>query len=240
MADFSDTEEVFKWKHFSGEIIVWAIRWYCQFAVSYRDLVIMAKERGVPIVHTTMMRWVHMYAPSLKKRLKRFLKISNDSWRIDETYIKVKGVWHYLYRAVDSEGKTLDWMLSKERNQKAAEAFLKQTLGNDHCTAPRIVGVDKNPAYPPAFKAVKKLGLIPKKTELRQAKYLNNIIEQDHRFPKRRIRYSQWLQTFETAQKTISGYESMHMLRKGQVIGIGKKDFISQKIFIEKLFGIAA
>ena len=95
------------------------------------------------------------------------------------------------------------------------------------------VGVDKNPAYPPAFKAIKDNGLIPETTELRQVKYLNNVLEQDHRFCKRRIRYSQWLQTFGTAEATIAGYESMHMIRKGQVKGIERKDALSQKMFIE-------
>ncbi|MEM7175960.1 MAG: DDE-type integrase/transposase/recombinase [Chlamydiota bacterium] len=121
-------------------------------------------------------------------------------------------------------------------NQK----FFKQTLANDHCTPPRVVGVDKNAAYPPAFEAIKKSGSIPEATELRQVKYLNNVIEQDHRFSKRRIRYSQWLQTFETAKATISGYESMHMIRKNQVKGIGGKGFLIQKKFIEELFGVAA
>ena len=240
MAIPPDAEDIFKWKHFSREIIIWAVRWYCQFALSYRDLVIMAKERGIDIAHTTMMRWVHTYAPLLKKRLKKFLKASNDSWRVDETYIKVKGKWNYLYRAVDSEGNTLDWMLSKKRNKEAAEEFFKQTLANDHCTSPRVAGVDKNAAYPPAFEAIKKSELISKEADLRQVKYLNNIIEQDHRFSKKRICYSQWLQTFETAQATISGYESMHMIRKSQVKDVGGKDFLVQKKFIEKLFGLAA
>jgi len=230
----------FKWKQFSHDIILWSVRWYCQFALTYRDLVMMMEERGLSASHTTIMRWVHQYATEIKKRLKKFLKTSNDSYRIDETYIKVKGVWHYLYRAVDSEGNTLDWMLSEKRNQEAAEKFFKQLLSNNHCLVPRVMNFDKNAAYPPAFKTIKDNGLVPEATELRQVKYLNNIVEQDHRFSKRRIVYSQWLQTFETAEATISGYESMHMIRKGQVEGVGKKDIVAQKKFINDLFGIAA
>ena len=98
----------FKWKQFSHDIILWSVRWYCQFALTYRDLVMMMEERGLSASHTTIMRWVHQYATEIKKRLKKFLKTSNDSYRIDETYIRVKGVWHYLYRAVDSEGSTLE------------------------------------------------------------------------------------------------------------------------------------
>ena len=240
MSDSEIHDDPFKWKHFSEEIILWTVRWYCEFALTYRDLVIMMAERGHSACHTTIMRWVHQYAVEFKKRLKKFLKMSNDSYRIDETYIKVKGKWHYLYRAVDSKGNTLDWMLSETRNKEAAEKFFRQVLINDHCSSPRVMDVDKNAAYPPAFKVIKDEELVSGACELRQIKYLNNIIEQDHRFSKRRIWYSQWLQTFETAQATISGYESMHMIRKGQVEGIGKKDFVSQKIFIDKLFGITA
>jgi transposase-like protein len=236
----ASNDNQFKWKHFSREIILCAVRWYCQFALSYRDLVIIMEERGIPVSHTTIMRWVHQYAVEIKKRLKKFLKMSNDSYRVDETYIKVKGRWHYLYRAIDSEGNTLDWMLSKTRSEEAAEKFFRQVLSNDHCSDPRVISVDKNPSYPPAFKTIKDEGLISEKSELRQIKYLNNVIEQDHRFSKRRIRYSQWLQTFETAEATISGYESIHLIRKGQIKGVERGDFISQKNFIENLFGIAA
>ena len=131
-------------------------------------------------------------------------------------------------------------MLSKERNKEAAEEFFKETLDNDHVSPPRVIGVDKNAAYPPAFDSIKKAKLIPKNCELRQVKYLNNIIEQDHRSPKRKIRHSQWFQRFETAQATISRYESMYMIHKNQVEGIGSKDFLAQKKFIEEVFGIAA
>ena len=234
------SDNPFKWKHFSQEIILWAVRWYCQFALTYRDLVMMMEERGLSACHTTLMRWVHQYAVEFKKRLKKFLKVSNDSYRVDETYVKVKGKWHYLYRAIDSEGNTLDWMLSETRNEEAAEKFFRQMLSNDHCTTPRVIGVDKNASYPPAFKTIKDEGLIPEACELRPVKYLNNVIEQDHRFPKKRIKYSQWFQTFKTADATISGYESMHMIYKGQIKGVGGKDILSQKKFIEDLFGIAA
>jgi transposase, IS6 family len=166
--------------------------------------------------------------------------MSNDSYRFDETYIKVKGKWHYLYRAIDSEGNTLDWMLSVNRNEQATEKFFKQVLSNEHCSDPRIISIDKNPSYPSAFKCIKDEGLISKTPQLQQVKYLNNIIEQDHRFSKRRIRYSQWLQTFKTAEATIADYESIHIIRKGQINGVEKGDFVSQKKFIENLFGMAA
>jgi transposase-like protein len=230
----------FKYKHFEGEVILWAVRWYCQFALSYRDLVIMAAERGLKLSHTTPMRWVHEYAPKLAKKLKPYLKRSNDSIRLDETYIKIKGVWKYLYRAVDSYGNTLDWMLSTKRDKKAAKRFFKKMLGNVHCTSPRVINTDKAKAFPPAIEESKVEGVIPEQTIHRSQKYLNNRMEQDHRPTKRRVRQSQWFQSFHTAKWTIDGYEAMHMLRKGQVKRLAPDDVRANVKFIESLFGIAA
>jgi transposase-like protein len=230
----------FKWKHFQASIILWAVRWYSRFAISYRDLVIMAKERGLSITHTTLMRWVHEYAPKLAKKVKPHLKSSNDSYRVDETYIKIKGNWQYLYRAVDSTGNTLDWMLSRYRNESAAKRFFKKIISNPHCKVPRVINVDKAKAFPPAFAACQAEELIPKNTKLRRQKYLNNIQEQDHRFIKRRVRQSQWFQSFNTARKTIDGYEAMHMIRKGQVKNVNKGNVIAEIQFINNLFAVAA
>jgi len=230
----------FKHKQFKAAIILWAVRWYCQFALSYRDLVMMAEERGLCLVHTTVMRWVHEYAPQLEKKIKPYLKKSNESYRIDETYIKIKGVWHYLYRAVDSKGNTLDWMLSKNRDKKAAKKFFKKILRNPYCRKPRVINVDKAKAFPPAFKELQIENIISADTQFRQQKYLNNVQEQDHRFIKRRVRHSQWFQSFATAKRTIAGYETMHILRKGQVKNIKANDVQAQIKFIHHLFGIAA
>ena len=230
----------FKYKHFEGAVILWAVRWYGQFAISYRDLVIMAAERGLKVSHTTPMRWVHEYAPKLAKKIKPHLKRSNDSYRIDETYIKVKGVWKYLYRAVDSAGNTLDWMLSANRDKKAAKRFFIKVLSNAHCTSPRVINTDKALAFPPAFEEAKSDHIIPETTKHRRQKYLNNIQEQDHRPTKRRVRQSQWFQSFHTAKWTIDGYETMHMLRKGQVKRLAPGDVRANVAFIESLFGIAA
>ena len=230
----------FKYKHFEGAVILWAVRWYGQFAISYRDLVIMAAERGLKVSHTTPMRWVHEYAPKLAKKIKPHLKRSNDSYRVDETYIKIKGVWKYLYRAIDSSGDTLDWMLSAKRDKQAAKRFFKKLLGNLHCTKPRVINTDKAKAFPPAFAEAKEEGILPIETKHRSQKYLNNRQEQDHRPTKRRVRQSQWFQSFHTAKWTIDGYESMHMLRKGQVKRLAPEDVRANVQFIESLFGIAA
>jgi len=236
----SQTAKEFKYKQFEGEVILWAVRWYCQFAISYRDLVIMAEERGLSVSHTTVMRWVHEYAPKLEKKIKHYIKKSGDSYRIDETYIKIKGTWRYLYRAIDSHGNTLDWVLSVYRNKKAAKKFFKKILANKYCSAPRVINVDKAKAFPPAFEESQAENVISISTKFRQQKYMNNIQEQDHRFTKRRVRQSQWFQSFHTAKCTIAGYETMHMIRKGQVKNMAANNVQAQVTFINKLFGLAA
>ena len=174
----------FKWKHFVGEIILLNVRWYLKYPLSYRNLEEMMAERGVKVDHTTIMRWVHQYSPEIEKKVRRYIKPTNDFWRMDETYIRVKGGWKYLYRAVDSNGNIIDFMLSAKRNKKAAKRFLKKALGSKHNQIPRAITVDKNPPYPPAVNELKNDRILPKKVSLRQIKYLNNIVEQDHRYYK--------------------------------------------------------
>ena len=177
----------FKWKHYEGEIILLNVRWYSKYALSYRNLEEMMAERGVEVDHTTIMRWVHQYAPKIEKKVRRYLRPTNDSWRVDETYIKVKVDWKYFYRAVDSNGDTIDFMLSAKRNKKAAKRFFKKALSSNHNQIPRVITVDKNPAYPSAVNELKNNKILPKNVGIRQIKYLNNIIEQDHRSIKRII-----------------------------------------------------
>ena len=138
-------ENLFKWKHYQPNIILLTVRWYLRYNLSFRDLVEMMEERGLSIAHTTIMRWVHQYRP---EKVRRHLKTTNDSWRVDETYVKVKGQWIYLYRAVDSEGNTIDFYLSESRNKQAAKRFFKKALAASHICKPRIITVDKKPAYP--------------------------------------------------------------------------------------------
>ena len=143
------------------------------------------------------------YAPELDKRIRPPKQLTNDSWRVDETYIKVKGVWKYLYRAVDSTGNTLDFMLSAKRDGKAAERFFRQVLKATHTQSPRVITVDKNAAYPKAIETLKADQKLPETTELRQKKYLNNIIEQDHRAIKRLTRAGMGFKSFNTAGANI-------------------------------------
>src|SRR5437762_3882469 len=230
----------FKWRHFEAEIILLCVRWYLRYSLSYRDLEEMMRERGLQVDHTTIYRWVQHYAPELEQRCKPHLKATNDSWRVDETYVKVKKVWMYLYRVVDSQGNTLEFLLSPTRDAEAAKRIFAKTLNATHPTTTRVITVDKNAAYPKAFKELQAEGAIPDSCELRQVKYLNNIVEQDHRFIKRRVKPGLGFFSFETAWNTLQGYESMNIIRKGQVHGVEKGDIMGQVTFIANLFGVAA
>jgi transposase-like protein len=156
------------------------------------------------------------------------LRLTNDSYRVDETYIKIKGKWKYLYRAVDSTGQTIDFILSAKRDAKTAKRFFRKMLKAAPHSSPRVINVDKNPAYPPAVEQLKEEGVLPNRTQLRQCKYLNNLIGQDHRFIKRRVNAGLGFFSFKTAGRTIKGYEAMHMVRKGQIEGIGKGNIDEQ------------
>jgi transposase, IS6 family len=148
---------------------------------------------------------VQCYAPELEKRCRPHLKATNDSWRVDETYVKVKKVWLYLYRAVDSQGNTLEFLLSSRRDTEAAKRFFAKTLAAPHTSTPRVITVDKNAAYPKAFKELKAERLMPDGCQLRQSKYLNNLVEQDHRFIKRLVKLGLGFFSFETAWRTRAG-----------------------------------
>lgn len=233
------TPSLFKWRHFLPEIILINVRWYCRYPLSYRDLEEMMAERGIEVDHSTINRWVLKYAPELDKRIRPHLQSTNDSWRVDETYIKVKGQWKYLYRAVDSDGNTLDFLLSAKRDARAAERFLRKTLNASHTQAPRVINVDKNAAYPPAVNELKADEQLSETTELRQVKYLNNQVEQDHRFIKRLTLAGMGFGSFNTARQTLRGMEAMNMIRKGQVAVADKGDVRAHIEFVSQLFGIA-
>ena len=166
----------FKWRHYSAEIIVLCIRWYLRYSLSYRDLEEMMTERGLTLVHTTIYRWVQDYAPELDKRSRPHLKTTNDSWRVDETYVKVRGVWMYLYRAVDSTGQTLDFLLNETRSTRAAKRFFRKALNRPQMAPPRVINVDKNRAYVGAIGDLIRDSWLPKTCKRRPSRYMNNII----------------------------------------------------------------
>jgi transposase, IS6 family len=185
-----------------ADIILLCVRWYVRYSLSYRDLGEIMRERGLQVDHTTIYRWVQQFVSEPEKRCRSRLKATNDSWRLDETYVKVKGKWTYLYRAVDLAGNTLEFFLSATRD--AAE------------------------------------GTVPEACEQRPVKYLNNSVEQDHRFIKRLVKPGQGFFSVETAGRTLQGYEVMHLIGKGQIRGVDKGDISGQIAFIASLFGVAA
>jgi transposase-like protein len=225
-------ENLFQWRHFQGEIVLTCTRWYLRYALSYRDLEEMMIERGLSVDHTTIYRWVQRYAPELDKRSQPYLKQTNDSWRVDETYVKVRGRWMYLYRAVDSSGQTLDFLLNQTRSTRAAKRFFRKVLGRSHIATPRVINVDKNGCYIGAVRDLKKAGLLPEKCKRRPSRYMNNMVEQDHRFMKRRIKPGLGFSSYPTAWRTIRAYEVMHMIRKGQIMGADKGNIKAQNQFI--------
>src|SRR3954447_7848300 len=169
----------------------------------------MMKERGLDVNHSTVFRWVQRYAPEINKRIRPHLKMSGTSYRIDETYIKVGKACKYLYRAVDKQGNTIEFMLSAKRDVSAAKRFFKKMMRADHRRLPSTISVDKNAAYPEAFTTSQDEKVLPKDCKLRRVKYLNNIIEQDHRFIKKRVRACLGYRSFDTAERTIQGVEAI-------------------------------
>jgi len=207
---------LFKWRQFEPEVILLAVGWYLRFSLSYRDVEELLVERGLSADHVTVWRCVQRYAPELDRRLRKRLKATNDSWRVAETYIRVKGKWVYLYRAVDSTGATIDFLLSAKRDAAAAERFLAKALSGANHPAPRVINTDKHAGYPPAIAQLKVEGALKENCRHRPVQYLNNVLEQDHRTIKRRVRGSQHFRSFWGAWRTIAGYEAIHMIRKGQ------------------------
>ena len=224
--------DAFKWRHYESEIILTSVRWYLRYSLSYRDLEEMMADRGLSVDHFTIFRWVQTYAPELDKRCRPHLKQTNDSWRVDETYVKVRGKWIYLYRAVDSTGQTLDFLLNETRSTRAAKRLFRKVLGRPNITSARVINVDKNRSYIGAVNDLKDEMLLPEHCQRRPSQDMNNIVEQDHRFMKRRIRPGLGFGSYPTAWRTIQGYETMHMIRKGQIEGIEKGDIQGQNQFI--------
>ena len=209
---------IFKRRHFKYDIIIWAVRWYCKYGISYRDLEEMLTERGVEVDHSTIYRWVQYYAPKILDKLKWYWKPKLGlSWRVDETYIKVKGKWVYLYRALDKTGNTMDFYLSKTRNTNAAKIFLGKALKSiPEYSHPQSINTDKNPIYGKAIAELKVTGKCLPQLEHRQVKYLNNIIESDHGKLKRLIKPTLGFKSMKTAYATIKGFEIMRMFKKGR------------------------
>ena len=208
----------FKGSHFEREVILWGVRWYVAYPISYRQLEEMMQERGVEVDHSTLNRWVLKYVPLLDQQFRARKRPVGSSWRMDETYVRIKGTWKYLYRAVDKAGATVDFLLTAKRDRKAALRFLRKAMGQNG--APEKITIDKSGANTAAIESYNKdheAGI-----EIRQVKYLNNIVEQDHRAVKRLVRPMLGFKSFRSAAVTLTGIELMHMIRKGQLRTKGK------------------
>jgi putative transposase len=203
----------FKGAHFPKDIILTCVRWYLAYPLSSRHIEELMQERGVSVDHATINRWVVKYSPQLEAAFHHRKRPVWVSWRMDETYIKIKGQWYYLYRAVDKTGQTIDFLLTEHRDERAARRFLTKAIRRHG--VPAKITIDGSEANAAAIRGYNdEHGTA---IAIRQVKYLNNIVEQDHRAVKRITRPMLGFKSFEAAQCTLAGIELMHMIRKGQL-----------------------
>ncbi len=206
---------MFKRHRYPKAIILQAVYFKLRFTLSYRDVSEILRIRGVKVDHSTIQRWVYKFSPLVEANMHKRKKKVCDSWRMDETYIKVGGKDRYLYRAVDKYGSTIDFLLTKRRMKGSAQKFLNKAIGNNG--KPRIINIDKSGANTSGIRVVNKRSLSVKKIKIRRVKYLNNIVEQDHRTIKRRISITTGFKEFESAQRTLAGIEVINIIRKDQI-----------------------
>ena len=221
----------FKGMRFPIDVILVCIRWYAAYPLSYRHLEEMMEERGVSVDHSSINRWAIRFLPLVEKMAREQKRPVGGSWRMDETYIKVKGVWKYLYRAVDKQGKTVDFLLTAKRDMAAAKRFFDKAMRANG--DPNKVVMDKSGANKAAIDAINAGRNVP--ILVRQIKYLNNIVEQDHRAIKRVTKPMLNFKSFLSASSVLAGIELMHMIRKGQ-FAIDGVDAMS---FAEQFFALA-
>jgi transposase-like protein len=205
----------FKGRHFQRDMIMQSARWYLAYGMSYRDLEEIMQERGFSVDHSTVQRWMIHYAPLLEQAFGKKKRKPGNRWRLDETYLKVKGQWRYYYRAVDRDGENVDFLLTAKRDKKAALRYLNKAIGANG--KPSLVNIDKSGANTAAIKQYNSDA--GRRVKIRQCKYLNNIIEQDHRLIKRIIKPMLGFKNFYCAQRTLIGIELIRMLKKGQLRG---------------------
>ena len=233
----------FKGRHFGGEIVLWAVRWYCRYPISYRDRETMMTERGVAVDHSTIYRWVQHFAPEMERRLRwQWRWPRSRSWRIDETYIKVRGQWAYLYRALDKLGNTIDFYLSSTRNTKAAKRFLGKALnGLKDWEQPEVLNTDKAPTY--AGRAESR-GQMPERDEAQagevpQQRRRGRPRQAQAAAPALLLRPVRGFKTLKTAYATIKGFEVMRALRKGQAGIFALQDgIVGEARIVERAFGL--
>jgi transposase-like protein len=213
MAMIEALRKVIKRLHYPIEVMLVCVRWYAAYPLSLRHIEEMMEERGVFVDHATVHRWAIKILPVLAAVFRRHKRQTGSSWRMDETYILVGGHWKYLYRAVDRAGETVDFLLTAKRNCAAARRFLERAI--DLNGVPEKITIDKSGANTAAIEGVQADSGAD--IELRRIKYLNNIVEQDHRAIKRIVRPMMGFKSFWSAACIVAGIETMHMIRKGQL-----------------------
>ncbi|KAB2676847.1 IS6 family transposase [Brucella tritici] len=208
---------MFKGRHFDKSVILLCVRWYLAYNLSLRNLKEMMAERGIDLDHSTVHRWVICFRPKLLERFNRKKRQVTRKWNLDETYIKVKGEWLYLYRAIDSNGDTVEFYFSKHRDLTAAKRFIRKALAR-HGMPARVTidGSETNRIAILQCDAESRLRQTGKPIVIRSSKYMNNRIEQDHRRIKRRIRSMLGFKSETAAAITLAGIELIHMMRKQQ------------------------
>ena len=217
---------MFKRHRYPRVVILHAVYLKLRFTLSYRDLEELLSMRGVQVDHSTVQRWVFKFSPEIEKNMHKRKRQVCLSWRMDETYIKVGGKDRYLYGAVDKFGNTVDFLLTKRRMRGSAQLFLRKVIGNNGKL--RVVNIDKSGANKSGIRTINRDLLTVGKIRIRQCKYLNNIVEQDHRNIKRRISIDMGFKEFESAKRTLAGIEVVNIIRKSQIADSRKTTF---KIF---------
>jgi len=205
----------FKGRHFEPWLIIQAVSWYLRYPLSCRDVESLFAERGFDAGHSTINRWVLAYAPDIEKRLRQFRRPHCGSIRVDETYVKVRGEWRYLYRAIDKHGVPVDFLLTAKRDLDAAKRFFRKALKDEPLLAPNKIGTDGASVYPKAIADGAKDGLTPSTVRHRVSKHLQQGIESDHFHVKKNMPKIGGFQSFATAKRTIAGFEAMLWLKKG-------------------------
>jgi len=205
----------FKGRHFEGWLIVQAVSWYLRYPLSCRDVESLFEERGFDVDHSTINRRVLVYAPEIEKRLRQFRRMHCGSIRVDETYVKVRGEWRYLYRAIDKHGVPVDFLLTAKRDLDAAKRFFRKALKDAPLLAPGKIGTDGASVYPKAISDGAQEGLTPGDVQHRVSKHLQQGIESDHFHVKKNMPKVGGFRTFATAKRTIAGFEAMLWLKKG-------------------------
>ncbi|MGD9599619.1 MAG: IS6 family transposase [Steroidobacteraceae bacterium] len=211
-------DPIYRGCRFSAETIETCVRWYITYRLSYRDLAEMMAERAIVVSHTTIMRWVLRYVPEYEQRWSRFARSPGSSWRMDETAVSVRGGRHYLYRAVDRRGKSVASLLRNDRSMEAAQAFFRAAVSQDGVSWPEKINVDGNSATHRGLRLLAEEDHRWRAVEVRARRYLNNVVEQDHRAIKQRCAPMLGLKSFRSAAITLAGIELAHRIRKQQYL----------------------